>query len=846
MTPKELSRHEDHLRALALRLVQDEHLADDLVQETYVSALERGEAPEKPQRWLRETLRLKARHARTSEESRAKREQAAAIRHSSATVDVSDSEAAAALNALREELDELDEPYRSTLRARFVEGLPPREIAARAKLPVRTVNTRITRGVRKLRERLDRRLGATWLPLLAFVVDRRSPLVSLRRMPRALSRALSVGGAAAAMVVILAAGWWVRSTVQDPVAGVEQQHASTSSPSVAQVPSAAAPVRGQRAEPEPAPELAPISAPLLRGTVVDLEGRPVADLDVLLDRGTCTHDEPGLESFAFQLEEPAVARATSDAQGSFAIAIEGLGAASRLLPESTRGRLTAGGHGYHAVLGEIVPTPGGSQPLTLITAPERSVRGLVVDADGLPVAEATVTAYPSDTYLASLSSRARTWLPILPTTRTEADGSFELATFDMPKGRLQVRHDGYLTTKLTLAEGPCDVRVELHRTPRSAAELRGRVVNASGAPIEGALVVAGSASAQTLEDGTFHLGPGRLHDADVLWAVAPELCPAQLPLDRAADGQILVPSELTLTLAEPSLSIEGVVLDATGAPLPGAHVWCADATHLGGVRRTLFAEGAMFAGEGEWGMPHAVTADDAGRFRLPFLADRTYRVGSIVLSTLVSSVSEPVPAGTKNLVLRLPTEEARTPVSGLVLTRDGDPIPGVRVTVKRTTLDARIGANGSLRAALTFDSVETDEDGWFLFDALPRTGLHLVFEGDHVLPDKLDIPADASRERIEEVLARRARVRVHVTTGRRIDHVALVDRRGIKLPIFDASDYASNSGYAVRTDVGLHGRGSVLVIAPDTAVALVAYGGGTIVESVPVVLSADGTLEINL
>src|SRR5207247_1322294 len=50
---------------------------------------------------------------------------------------------------------ELEEPLRGALLARYVEGMPPREIAARTGESVQTVKSRIARGPERLRERVD-------------------------------------------------------------------------------------------------------------------------------------------------------------------------------------------------------------------------------------------------------------------------------------------------------------------------------------------------------------------------------------------------------------------------------------------------------------------------------------------------------------------------------------------------------------------------------------------------------------------------------------------------------------------------------------------------------------------
>src|SRR4029079_12015936 len=79
--PERLLQHADALRRLARRLVRDDAEADDLVQETWTSVLEKPRTHEPAagwKRWLFAVARTLARERRRSEGRRARREQTAA------------------------------------------------------------------------------------------------------------------------------------------------------------------------------------------------------------------------------------------------------------------------------------------------------------------------------------------------------------------------------------------------------------------------------------------------------------------------------------------------------------------------------------------------------------------------------------------------------------------------------------------------------------------------------------------------------------------------------------------------------------------------------------------------
>jgi len=217
-----LLAHGPFLRTLARSLVHDPGLADDLVQEAWLAALR---APRQGVRrlgsWLTGAVRHLARGQRRETERRLRREAASA--RPEGTVSTEEVVAREELRRLLvQHLLALDEPYRSTLLLRFHEGLPPRAIAARRKVPVETVKTHLKRGLADLRARLDSAHGgdrSLWLRSLL-------PLAVGALLVR---RATQAAAALAAVVVLTVA---VRSasgprSVGGPVAEAPPRPAPT-------------------------------------------------------------------------------------------------------------------------------------------------------------------------------------------------------------------------------------------------------------------------------------------------------------------------------------------------------------------------------------------------------------------------------------------------------------------------------------------------------------------------------------------------------------------------------------------------------------------------------------------
>ena len=184
------------LKGLARGLVLDEARADDVVQQTWLRAIERP--PREPQAlpaWLAAVARNEARQAGRSEGARTRRQKRVARPEASvpATSDV------VARAELHEQLVRrvlaLPEPQRSALLLRYFEGLPPSEIARREDVSAGTVRSRLKRGLDSLRADLDRECGG----------DRRAWVAALlpwAGSPRAGTTAVGAGGAAGTMGVL--------------------------------------------------------------------------------------------------------------------------------------------------------------------------------------------------------------------------------------------------------------------------------------------------------------------------------------------------------------------------------------------------------------------------------------------------------------------------------------------------------------------------------------------------------------------------------------------------------------------------------------------------------------------
>ncbi|TAH39309.1 MAG: sigma-70 family RNA polymerase sigma factor [Planctomycetota bacterium] len=322
----------------------------------------------------------------------------------------------------------------------------------------------------------------------------------------------------------------------------------------------------------------------LRGTVVDTEGRPVANAGVWLSH------QGGYD------EGRIVAR--SDFQGRFAVR-----------DVSSGHWLGARADGYQpSLLQLLVGSVGGTMTLELaLRATACTVLGRVLDPEGNPVVGATVTAGTPEQGYARLPDGSPGSFPPPACARTDPDGRYRAG--DVAPGMVQVaaRAGDYAIARRTLEILPGQAAtLDFHLQP--GVTLFGTVHGAAGEPVKGAEVSVGEwgplyTSGWSGADGGFRLD-GLEAGAFTAHVDGGERGRASSAFE-AAPGQLLH-WKCTLALG---LEISGRVLDDQSAPLAG---W------------TVSLESEENTGEGfDF---DSVSSDADGRFRFRNCHDHRHRV----------------------------------------------------------------------------------------------------------------------------------------------------------------------------------------------------------------------------
>lgn len=197
------------LERLARAVVRRRDEVDDLVQDALTASLARPPAErERPMAWLSAVVRNIARKRRLALPR-------AELDPEELGASEPDPRRSEVLAAVRRAALELEEPYGTVIRLRFLEDHPVADVARLCGRPTNTVNSQLRRGLRLLEERLDRELGREerdWRALL---------LLPGRLRPAPRRAALAAPGglllmAALSLVVGTSLAWLQRPRAGEP------------------------------------------------------------------------------------------------------------------------------------------------------------------------------------------------------------------------------------------------------------------------------------------------------------------------------------------------------------------------------------------------------------------------------------------------------------------------------------------------------------------------------------------------------------------------------------------------------------------------------------------------------
>ncbi len=827
-TPRDLDdllAHSGWARALARSLVRDSGQADDLVQRAWLAALRRPPPDDTPpRRWIASVMRNFVRQDARASGRRETRERAVARSESSSRPDAVD-DAAALQVRLIAAVRELPEPSRSTVWARYFDGLAPRDIAKRDGVPVDTVKTRLARGLDMLRKRFDREHGGdrgAWM--LAFLPLADAPLFSASTIG-----VLAMGAKwklAVALVLTASAASWL----------VVQSGEPASPSSLASSPPAVAPDLAQAVDPmrslESVPEQTarvPIaetnalaveqvhSDSLLHGRVLDLERRPVAGLAIGPAKNLDATD-------TFSADD-----------GTFEIHREYAGVA-----------LEARGDGWATVWVDRIPRVGMDRRVTILVARAGRLSGSVLDPLGKPITDASVDVdlnVSAQRNLADVIGADPHQIGYA--TVSDADGRFDLGEVPLVDGTIRASLDGRDAPTIPIPTQARDDLVIAFDPPAvDDIVVRGSVGSAPTVRTPGAYVRIGNATQRTAKDGTFALlvRPSDLRDVDPieLVALSENLLPTRVSFGSRGDLRHRAASEtFDLVLGNDPLHIFGRIVDMAGDPLPTARVrldeeWFGTVTAQasGKPRRLDQSVEAILRGEPNLGADSYHYTD---KFSIGGLQDRDYRLVATCIDPPAVRVIEHVHAGTEELVVVLDTGGPELRIAGHVVDRAGKPMADTEVNA-----DLDLGAGtGTLRSR----SVTTNSEGAFELTRL-RGRVVQVFADLGSRRIGVDVKPGDALDDIRIVVPRERAIQVDITSkpGFATDFKVVNARGTVSLSSSwtVAAETVSRSSERTAVRLPIHDGRSDVVTVDEDELTLVLLRDGLEVARIPIVFASEG------
>ncbi len=785
---------------------RDRSAADDLEQAALLSILRTEHLPAEGAEaaWVAQVLR-RQRAATARSEQRRHRLEAEVAGDGEETAAVEVAEWQMLRREVRTCVQRLREPYRTTLLLRYYEGLPPRAIAARQDVALRTVNKRIERGLKLLRSRLAGAQRRPWKAILLWRPWRR----------------LVPAGAVLSIVAVAASWplWRADSAPTGPRAPSATASGGDPAPAAARGPSTSDRV-ATTANAANRPDQETATARTLRGRVVDLTGAPRAGITVRFAAGRMLHDPMGRATFVGA--EPAIAtEVDTDAQGHFSLPV----------PTGASGRVRTSGTDTATLLGLSVGADAAlTDEVELVAGDAVTVRGRVLGSRGLDCVVAL--PLPRQAAAARLARNRRLALEN-PWVRCDRDGAFAFDAVALAEGQhITVQAAGLPEQSFALTgRDPQDLRLALRET--ALPLLGGTVLDDRGQPLAEALVGCGDVRVRTRADGSFRIAVSPR--AAECWALADGWSADRLPLRRGEPDDVIAAGvPVTLRLTETAASIRGLVRWPDGTPAAGVAVFAENPVIAGDSPSSLFLE-TYLGGGGP--VPQRVFTDARGRFELPHLLRRNYRLAAIDPKTLAKGLAPRTPAGSTGVEVQLDSKDL-VAVEGRLSFRDGAPASGTVLRLRRVMLLIPFPSGQRLGATLPGPTATTKADGSYTLHA-PRGADLLATVAD---PDLFadTIPIDTSNGPVHRdlVVSRRLPLCVRVTSSALdADSFELLDGNR-RLPLWEDAPDNSNSLQRLGPRAELVRGQPRWVIGLDIATAIVFFRGDEEVARQPVQLRA--------
>jgi hypothetical protein len=244
---------------------------------------------------------------------------------------------------------------------------------------------------------------------------------------------------------------------------------------------------------------------------------------------------------------------------------------------------------------------------------------------------------------------------------------------------------------------------------------------------------------------------------------------------------------------------------------------------------------------------HYVVTDADGRFELPGLEDRRYRLLLADPKTCSRSNAGEFRAGGSPIEIRWEPEPLFPRVAGRVVGESGEPIAGARVDLSRRAFAACGRVFGGRVDVILHDGRErvvADEEGRFEFEDVPSKGISVNVAGEGILGNEFPLEGAGDPEKLSLSVHQRCSFEVVLATpSLEASAIGLRDGDGKRLDVLRIDTEHTNA----YTSVALVERRSGVLSASSAARELVLFlDGETEIRAVPIRLRAGEVTRIEL
>lgn len=564
-----LASQTEWLRRLARRLVRDRDLAEDVVQETLLVALQRPprEATTESglRAWLTGVAQNLARMTRRSEGRRSLRESKYATSRTTTGPAIDDVvERAVQARKLVDAVLALDEPYRSAVLLAYEEQLSAAEIAKRMKVSPEAARKRVSRGLARLRARISKQEGndgSSWLSGLAVLCH--EPKIGPWLWVGGLTVTTKFSAIVATCALVLFVGLWSLGDRNDELSVTADSEVDAAAPTLVTTPSLPEPEPIEGSATEQRTAIAS-EAPTATSAERVVRGHVLLTDDITPVSGARLRRADG-GPHGSTVAPPGEVLATTDAQGSFEFVVA---------PDASKEWLAGGIWAQHEEVFDIhidatdLPLTG-EQPLEIRTVPLGTIIVHVRDEEGTPL-EGIQVVYSLDP---TLGSDPQLWSHRGSVIAGTSDVNGDLRVSGLPAAMevsFGVRGEWKMPARTVIDAQTREVEVVL--VPPSWASIRGILQWPDGTPAKSVQVAwhgtagssgnGGSSPTGNRELGEF-LIPDLSGGGGILMFEGDGFhAPIQLRLE---EGQT---TDIGTVVVEARVVVEGQVVAAAGRSLP--------------------------------------------------------------------------------------------------------------------------------------------------------------------------------------------------------------------------------------------------------------------------------------